>query len=49
VVDELDGLSDTEAAPLISPLLNDSHPHGRQAARWYFESLAYMTKSGEEA
>jgi HEAT repeat protein len=41
-VDALDELGDAEAAPLIRALVNDPHPHVRHAARWYFESLAYM-------
>lgn len=48
-VDELDELGDAEAAPLIRALVNDQHPHVRQAARCYFESLAYMAETDEEA
>jgi len=48
-VDEWDVLGDTEAASLIRPLVNDSHPDVRSAARWYFESLAYMAEAGGEA
>jgi HEAT repeat protein len=47
-VDELDELGDAEAAPLVRGLVNDPHPHVRQAARWYFESLAYMAEANEE-
>jgi HEAT repeat protein len=48
-VDELDELGDAEAASLIWPLVNDAHPDVRSAARWYFESLAYMAEADEEA
>jgi HEAT repeat protein len=48
-VDELDELGDAEAASLIWPLVNDPHPDVRSAARWYFESLAYMAEADEEA
>jgi hypothetical protein len=52
-VDELDELDppafDVEVASHIRPLLGDSHPDVRSAARWYFESLAYMAEAHEEA
>ena len=49
-VDELDELDPpaSNAAPYVRPLLDDPHPDVRSAARWYFESLAYVAEADEE-
>ena len=51
-VDELDELDppafDAEVASHIRPLLDDSHPDVRSAARWYFAHMAGKCEPDEE-
>jgi HEAT repeat protein len=42
-VDELGELSAAETIPFIRPLLNDPHPHVRQAARTAIDNLSEPT------
>jgi HEAT repeat protein len=42
-IDELDEMCDIKATPYIKALMNDAHPHVRQAAKTAFENLSNLS------